>query len=479
MTGRIDTGENARTDQSRRSVLRVLGAAAIASLAGCSTGDTPTATGPESETATGTLTGSPTSTLTPTESDTPTDSPTPEPLAKSAWTADTLSGDVDELWLPNIPRTPQTTGGPLYAATDAGEVANLSVATGQIRWRFTAAGVPELGGHPQVYEEGSSLYVVSDRVDERPLRNYVEKLDPETGAREWLFESRHFLRPLGIVDGVLYLAGEYIRKPMSELGTHDDPAGDGRLFAVDEATGDVLWERSVPALADATVARHGLYLTVDPEDDSPEDTLVGMDLDGTERFRVDTGTVHLSRPVTTVDGVLAGAHGDSIAMFAPDGTEQWSVSGWEWGPSAVEVTADGIYVGSNPLVFLSRDGTVRWRLPDGGGMVRPSEDWRFLDTIYLAEGSRVSAVDPDTGTRRWSWSPEYDKYTHVQAVVNHGLVVDRGIGLTSEFVVLHEETGDVVGDFNAPQAYTSTAAVASRLFAGSTDTVYAFDVNAD
>ena len=454
----------------RRRVLQALGGLATTSVAGCAATDE-TAPPRDGTTTTDAPTTSTSSTKT-------TDASTPEPIATEAWTVDSFDGDVEGLWLPNRPRKPNTTGGPLYVGTMSGTVADLSVATGEVRWEFSVAG--ELGNHgyPNIYSFGQTLLVVSDTRNRETLRNYVEKVDPASGHRQWTFEEREFITPLGVVDDTLYLAGEYIKAPPEELGPNQNPAGEGRFHAVDLETGEERWRTTVQSLINATVARHGIYANVSSDDDASEHTLVAFDRDGTERWRKPAGLYHLPEPVTVEDGVLASVQYDSVASIAPDGTERWHVSEWKGGPSQIEVTPERIYVGSEPLIAVSRTGTEHWRLDEYGGIVRPIRDQRREKTLYVEQGTKVSAIDSEEGTKRWSFDPEHEKYVHVQAVVDDGLVIDTGIRGRWTFSLLDEMTGDVLGDFSTGKPYRNSIAVASRLFVGASGTVYAFDVGA-
>ena len=471
-------------ERPRRRVLRALGGALTLTLAGCTDSepsptatDAPTDTETATRTATRTAPATPTPTETATDSPTETDSPTPEPLATLSWRNTSFDGIVAALSTPNRPPTPEMSGGPLYAVTDTGQVANVRPYDGEIRWRFTAAGDPSDLRVPRVYERAGAVYVVSDTIDATPLRYHVERLNPQTGERTWRWETRHVLSLLGLVDGTLYFGGEYIRKRMSELGTHEDIGGEGRLFAVDAETGAVEWEQAMPPYAGGTAASHGIYVTTwQRENDRQMESLVALDLDGTERWRNPDGMLSPRNPVPTGSGVLAGMRGTDVAMVAPDGTERWTAGSWRSGPDEIVVTADGIFVGTNPLVFFSRDGTEHWRRAAGGAIVRPSRQWRFLDTLYLAGGSRVEAVDPDTGDRRWRWTPPDAEYTHVQAVIRSGIVVDTGIGSNNEYVVLDEDDGRERGRFRTRHYYRSSAAIRSQLFSGQAGRIEAYEV---
>lgn len=452
----------------RRRVLQALGGLATTSVAGCAATDETPPSGDST-----TTTNAPTTSTSPSKT---TDSSTPEPIATEAWTVDSFDGDVKGLRLPNRPRKPNTTGGPLYAGTTSGTVANLSVATGDVRWQFSVAGELMLHGYPTIYTFGQTLLVVSDTRNRETLRNYVEKVDSASGDRQWTFEEREFLTPLGVVDDTLYLAGEYIKAPPQELGPNQDPAGEGRFHAVDPETGEEQWRTTVPSLVNATVARHGIYANVTSDTDASDHSLVAFDRDGTERWRKPAGMYHLPEPVTVDDGVLASVQYNSVASIAPDGTEQWRVSEWKGGPSQIEVTPKRVYVGSEPLIAVSRTGSEHWRVDEYGGIVRPIRDQRREKTLYFEKGTQVGAINTEEGTKRWSFAPEDEKYVHVQAVVDEGLLIDTGIGRRRTFFLLDEITGDILGDFSTGKPYWNSTAVASRLFAGASNTVYALDV---
>lgn len=455
----------------RRRLLQAVGVLTVGSMAGCTAGDD---SGPASEATT--TEPSPAETTTTEQTITEQSTTATDDIVSEAWTVDSLDGKVRGLWLPNRPRQPNTTGGPLYAGTTAGTVANLSVATGEVRWRFSVLGDLTPNGFPTVYEAGGGLLIRSHTWNEETLRNYVERLNPETGEREWTFEEREFLTPLGMVDDALYLAGEYIKAPPSELGPEQDPGGEGRLHAVEIETGEERWRTTVPSLVNATVARHGIYANVAFDDDSGGHTLVAFDRDGTERWRTEAGLYHLPEPVTVDDGVVASVRGGAVASFAPDGTERWRVSAWDRGLSQIKVSPERIYVGSDPLVAISEAGDERWRIEDYGSIVEPIRDYTREKTLYFAGGTRVGAIDASAGTVRWSFAPEDEKYVHARAVVEDGLLVDSGIGPDSEFVLLDEMTGDVLGSFRTETAYHSAIAVASRLFAGANGAIYALNV---
>lgn len=468
--------------EPRRRLLQALAGLTAGSIAGC-TGDDPESATDATTTAGGsTTTGTATTASTTTPESTTEESTSEETttetdveIATEAWTVDSLDGDVEGLWLPNRPRKPNTTGGPLYAGTTAGTVANVDVASGDVRWSASVRGDLTPSGSPSVHDVGGDLLVVSRTLTEETLRYYAELRHPDTGEREWTFGVREYLTPLGVVDDVVYLAGEYVRAAPSELGPNQDPTGEGRLHGVDIESGEELWRTAVPSLVNATAARHGIYANVTAEDGSDHE-LVAFDRDGAERWRTDAGKYHLPEPVAVEDGVVAATGADSVASFAPDGTERWRLSAWRRGPSEIAATPERLYVGSKPLIALSRSGDERWRLDGHGSIIRPIRDQRREETLYFGGGTRIGAIDAGAGTERWSWAPDDEKYVHEQAIVDDGILVTPGIGPDREFVLLDEMGGHAVGEFRTPKSYTTATAVASRVFAGTSDGILAYDV---
>jgi outer membrane protein assembly factor BamB len=142
-------------------------------------------------------------------------------------------------------------------------------------------------------------------------------------------------------------------------------SGDGGLYAVDAATGGVLWRHDAGAPVYSTVGRHG------------DGTLLFGTMDGSvvrldpatrgEILRVKTGGGVVSTPVIAGGRLVAGSRDYLLHGFdAADGAPAWRFSYWfSW-------------IESTPAV---RDGL-----------------------LYLgaSDYARVSAIEPATGRARWS-----------------------------------------------------------------------------
>lgn len=445
------------SDGPRRRFLRTLGAALPVTTAGCWSNDDPDS--PATRT-TATRTSTP-SNATITE---PTESRTPDPLATVTWSRN-LEGAI---------RVLQTGSDAIYAHTGANRIVALAPADGSVRWHHTPPG--------NLTEVDNAVLVTNSTTAPGRLQGSLEALDRSTGNHRWTFERREFLQPVGTVGDALYVAGHYITAAERNLGTSEDPYGEGRIHALDVETGEQRWAVSVPDLVEpfstrrgsvpATVATHGLYVYEDPSDETgSEVTLGAFDLDGTERWAVATGTVSMDRPVPIRNGVFSGGDGDSVVLFTPEGRRKWAVEGWENGPSRVMVTDGGIFADGSAIGGISRYGELRWRASFSGRLVSPVEG----EIVVVDGGDRVYGLDRWDGTPHWVHDSE--EGASVLEVVPAGLIVVEGRSPWQEFALVGEEDGDVIGRVSTGAPFENTAVLGKHLFVGTDDGVRAFAVD--
>lgn len=459
---------------SRRRALQLCGAVLTAGLAGCQTSrrttDTTTATDPPTATAAAPATA--TGTPTPTE----TRSPTPEPTATTAWTVDRLSGAVDRLLLPAAGPT-DPPAGPLYAATDAGELARIDPADGRLAWTIETRGAEPAA--PELTPTGAGLYAVSETYTDDRLATHVQAIDP-AGTVQWTFDDRAFLRVLGHAHDLVVLAGEYIAEHPETIGPNESPRGDGRLYGIDRATGEQRWRVDIPALHGADVATHGAYALEFQTQDFHRLTLHAFGLGGTQRWQVDTGLPEPGRPLATTDLLLAGAgtadqtDRGGVGCYDPvDGTLLWTVGNWERGPHDLAVAEDTIHAGSRPFLALDHEGNERYRVQQFSVPQVPATP----ETLYNDGGTQIPAVDRAAGELRWRYRPADYEYTHLRAVLADHVAVDHGIGPDQEVILLDEASGEIVGRFRTAEPYQELVGAGDRLFAGIGSHVVALDVS--
>lgn len=452
-------------NQSRRRFLQVC-ATSMIPFAGCTADEPPTTDAQPSapDSATPMITGAPTETA----------RPTSEPRVAEAWSVDTLAGKAHTLMLPEVSPA-EDPAGPLYAVTAANEIAKIDPESGRVAWTKAARG--EEGANPPLTPIEDAVFAISETFDDERLLTHVEALDPDTGDSRWAFEDRFFLEVLGVVDDIVVLSGEYIEVHPDEIGPERSPAGDGRLFGLDLSSGEQQWVVDVPVLRGAAVARHGAYALEFVDHETHLQTLHAIDLDGSERWSVETGSINPGSPVATEELLLAGV-GDGtdaggVGRYDPgDGSLRWRSGHWARGPGDIAVDGDTIHAGKHPFLALDPDGEKRYQANRFGFPEAPATP----ETLYTDGGSRIQALDRASGEVRWQYRPKDYKYTHARAVLADQIAVDRGIGPDQEVVLIRESDGTVAGTFQTPGNYFGAVGAGPWLFLGVESEVVAYDV---
>lgn len=257
---------------------------------------------------------------------------------------DTATGD--ERWVreegitassgSNPPMGPTVRDGTLYIGSDRGILA-CEAATGSVEWTATLGEhVVSVDGGPTWRTDWATPAVTADRAvtfdtnDSFRETRAVFAVDRETGSRAWTAE-------LDLAEGFV-LQGHAVAGAdsvfVSALDPHSGLTGSGepwsgteRLFALDEATGELSWEWELAGktLSPPAYAEGSLYVGEwDPD--------------------ANTGRLH--------------------AVDAADGTQRWTYRTEAGGVKSPTVARDTLYIAQGrELAAVSMDGTVRWRLP--------------------------------------------------------------------------------------------------------------------
>jgi outer membrane protein assembly factor BamB len=177
-----------------------------------------------------------------------------------------------------------------------------------------------------------------------------------------------------------------------------------RLFAVDAATGAVIWHLRTEDDADTGIAL------------APDGSLVfgagadlfSVDREGSVRWRFRTGLKIFSTPAIDDDGTIyVGSQDDHLYAIAPDGRMRWRFAARDDVDGSPAIGDDGtVYVGSDDghVYAVRRDGTLRWAAAVGGDVRAPVG--LGADLVYagvFAPRPRVVALDAATGEERWSF----------------------------------------------------------------------------
>jgi eukaryotic-like serine/threonine-protein kinase len=300
----------------------------------------------------------------------------------------------------DVVSSPVIAGDVVYVGSDDGWLYALDLATGARRWRVDL-GSP-VSASPAV---GGGLVYVAAR-DGR-----VWAVEAQTGARRWRLATGPLVPfPWGHESG-----DYYVSSPTYVDGTVVLGAGDGRVYAVEAASGRVRWRgvtegriRGTPAVWQGSVfvgAFDGRVYCFDLATGARrwrfETTGAGLH---SENFGYDRRSIQSSPAVA--NGVLyVGARdGFLYAIDARTGRQRWSfdhkISWVNSSPAAV----DGlVYDGSSDAHFvqaLDSTGTERWRTPTTSPVWSSPAVADSL--VYFGDGAGIlHAVDGASGAPRW------------------------------------------------------------------------------
>jgi len=284
----------------------------------------------------------------------------PIAIAPSGWSLTALNAQTGAVrWkLPTAGMIgrPVVANGVIYFAPQDGYVYAVDAATGHMRWRFqrtvnvsTRVGID---GYPAL--DGDTLYVASDG-------GTVYALDAQTGKERWLFT-------LPDSKGHIYAA------PAVGRGNVYVSSGNGTnaFYALDEATGKVVWQVSepqgfdgYPLLAGNTVYAGAAGYT--------QASFYALDADtGKIRWQFQGNDSVITRPAIDGASLFIGALDSSLYQVnAATGSVGWHVTlaSSENLPAlptgAAPTVADGVvYVGGESGVVEALDaatGTLRWQ----------------------------------------------------------------------------------------------------------------------
>ena len=259
----------------------------------------------------------------------------------------------------------------------------LDRATGAIRWVFSEP--PESGSGTL------NVGLADDRLIVPGATGTLYALDPRTGNLLWRAElGERPVRP-AVLDGIIYVA---TRAPL-------DPAsvplvGSGRAAAVDAATGDVLWNVSLPEL-DLTLGAIGG--TVGPLSPS-EHAVLGAGITG-RVFALDraTGTLLWESPGAgpyfaglVVPGETVVTAGDAARVEGFDignGARVWTDAPGAPASHLITRGNDAALIVAGALTAYDASGQARWRY---SGPVFTSSATYHNDRVYVGSTAGLHAV---------------------------------------------------------------------------------------
>ncbi|GIF11322.1 PQQ-binding-like beta-propeller repeat protein [Actinoplanes teichomyceticus] len=229
----------------------------------------------------------------------------------------------------------------------------------------------------------------------------VSAYRPSSGALSWRFTWEH---ADDNSTARLAVAGDLLILANGDCNSMSDP--DGRLTALDTATGRVRWRLEPDNPIDSVVVDKNVVLV---SGTSPSDE------DRVAAYRVRDGRLLWSRPRHASSGVSADGlvplattdgsgvpTGTTVAVDIATGAPRWSRRA-TWQVQAASPAADRFYVTDRSGVLLSvdaRTGAVLLALPGRGTPLLATDGPR----LYVADGVRLTALAAGTGRALWSYT---------------------------------------------------------------------------
>ena len=286
----------------------------------------------------------------------------------------------------------------------------------------------------------------------------IQSVDYDSGERLWQFDidDHRFLYPIvtsegtvivGRRDDQLYESGEYV-------------------YALDVSNGDERWRTETGDVSESGNARRRDTLFVKT---FRRVRAYGLE-DGDERWQTTAETVGYDN---RGERVFVEADDTVRALKRTDGTELWQRE-FDNGTSGIATpreAMDGtVFVGGSDgqlLALSPLDGETRWTLSIGSDNFWPSVE-RTSEQLFVA-GSGVHAVDPVSGERQWSFTPDGEGYVNVD-------VSQTVFARTKQHLwALDPETGEKRWQFAPGSRFAGVASAGDFAFVAVNGRVYALD----
>lgn len=265
--------------------------------------------------------------------------------------------------------------------------------------------------------------------------------------------------------------GEVVSSPAVVNGVVYMGSNDGKLYAIDEATGAMRWKfktgarvSSSPAVANGVVyfgSYDGFFYAVDAATgtlrwkfaNAGEHRYTATHLHGSlpvGEAMPDPFDVYLSSPALWQDAVYFGSgDGNIYALDAKSGVEKWRFHTGDVVHASPAVADGRLYVGSWDSYFYALDaasGKELWRFKTGEdadihNQVGIQSSATVADGVvyFGCRDSKFYALDAATGKQRWSF-PNHGSWVITSPVVQDGKVY-MATSDTALFHVLDAQTG--------------------------------------
>jgi len=332
-----------------------------------------------------------------------------------------ISGNPYRLWRydsgTNLRSTPAIANGSAYFGTSDGYLVALDLLTGLPRWRF------DLGGYPV-----SAAPAVVDRTVYIGSGYAVFAIDEERGIERWRFPMSYAGESSPTVEGgVVYVASK-----------------EHNLYALDAQTGEREWSYRTDGLLFGSPSLSEDFVLIGGDDGD----IFAIDREsGIVRWKYTAPSgVYSSMAVLGERTFVTLRDKSVISLDITTGEPLWSYP--IGGESSPAVSGSDVYIGSDDgalYVLDSADGgPPKWLFPTGNGVVLSPVV--VGDTVYIASGPSLFALDRESGTELW-------RYPIGEVATTEPVVVDGIAYIGGEDGNLYAITGD--GQIATPEPESS------------------------
>ncbi|WP_458209804.1 outer membrane protein assembly factor BamB family protein [Haladaptatus sp. NG-SE-30] len=359
------------------------------------------------------------------------------------------------------PQTPALFVGstdPDDVSTDAHALHALSLQKGHEQWRVDLSNPIQTAPRYTGTEAAPRLIFATGQESLHGTAFEIHAVTPDTGDRAWQFDidDRRFLFPIVTTEKTVFVGQR--DDQLAESGEH--------VYALDATTGDERWRTET-----GDISHHGNTHRRDTLLIKTSRRVSAFDsTNGDERWQATAESVGYDN---RAERVFVESDNSVRALKLADGSELWrrdfdvGISKLTTPRAAMDETVfvgdfDGRLHALSPL-----DGTTRWTLSVDSDQFYPSVE-RTSEQLYVA-GAGVHAVDPVSGERQWSFTPNVEGYVDVGASRTIFASTDRRLW------ALNPETGEERWAFAPGGEFAGVATAGSVAFVGVNGTVYALD----
>ena len=281
----------------------------------------------------------------------------------------------------------------------------------------------------------------------------IHAIDPATGAEKWSYYSRRcgWSSP-ALGHGLVFatFVGDARCSPI--------PDG-GEIVALDAQTGKVRWRRAIDKSESSPVVAHGTVYFGDTNG-----RVYALDAaTGAERWSYDTGAPVKASPSLGDGRLFVGNYaGTFYALDAATGKLLWQSGGHGNFYSSPSVSNGRVYVGSldnRVYAFSAPSGRVLWSFATGGYVYASPAVWRDIVLVGSYDNT-FYAINGATGTMRWDFHAD-------GAITGCASVIDGVVYFSAERVhktyVLGASGGHLIAKWPDGE-YSPAVAAGGRLY---------------